>query len=115
MPLSFGARIMRLLESDGVGYALGAQVDEPTTLAIARAPAAALREVAAALGDRGGEQAMQLRIAEQYLEQFGQLARKGNTFVLPANMTDLGSMIALATGMLKRDPAEPSDGPEPRA
>ena len=52
---------------------------------------------------------MQLRIAEQYIQEFGRLAQKGNTFVVPANLSDVGSMIAIATGMLKPktdDPAE---------
>ena len=46
---------------------------------------------------------MQLRIAEQWVEQFGQLAKTGNTFVVPANLADIGSVIALATGIAKRD------------
>ncbi len=44
---------------------------------------------------------MKLRIAEQWVAQFGELAKKGNTFVLPANLSDVGSMIALAQGMLE--------------
>jgi hypothetical protein len=39
---------------------------------------------------------VQLRVAEQYIAQFGELARKSNTLVLPANVADVGSMIALA-------------------
>ena len=43
---------------------------------------------------------MKLRIAEQYVEKFGLLAKEGNTFVLPANLGDVGSMVAMAQGML---------------
>ncbi len=68
--------------------------------AVAEATAAGLKDVAASLQAPGGDQAMKLRIAEQWVAQFGELAKKGNTFVLPANLSDVGSMIALALGML---------------
>ena len=70
-------------------------------LAVARATAQGLRDVAESLCGEGGEAAMQLRIAEQYVDQFGRLAQTGNTFVVPANLTDLASMIALAGGALR--------------
>jgi len=79
-------------------------------LAVATATAEGLRQVAEALRNEGGRDAMQLRIAEQWVEQFGQLAKKGNTFVVPANLSDIGSVIALATGMLRKEP----DGDPPR-
>jgi hypothetical protein len=44
----------------------------------------------------GGLEAVQLRVAEQYIAQFGELAKSTNTLVLPANAADVGSMIALA-------------------
>jgi hypothetical protein len=43
---------------------------------------------------------MELRIAEQYIQQFGNLAKSGNTLVLPAELSNVGSMIALAKGLL---------------
>ena len=61
-----------------------------------------LRRVANAVTDEGGSEAMQLRIAEQYIEEFGSLAKTGNTFVVPANLADLTSMMALATDIAKR-------------
>ena len=67
---------------------------------VAAATAAGLREVAEALQVPGGSDAMRLRIAEQWVEQFGNLAREGNTFVLPADLSNVGSMIAMAQGML---------------
>ena len=83
-------------------------------LAVATASAEGLRRVAEALRNEGGEEAMQLKIAEQYLENFGNLARAGNTFVVPANLSDVGSMIALATGML-RDKKGPGPTPPVRS
>ena len=46
---------------------------------------------------------MRLRIAEQYIAQFGQLAKEGNTLVVPANLSDLSSMLALASTIVKND------------
>jgi regulator of protease activity HflC (stomatin/prohibitin superfamily) len=66
-------------------------------LAVAAATAEGLRRVAAALREPGGEKAMQLRVAEQYVEQFGQLAKEANTLVVPANLSDVASMISVAT------------------
>ncbi len=44
---------------------------------------------------------MQLRVAEQYVREFGNLAKEGNTFVVPSNLSDIASIIALATGFNK--------------
>jgi regulator of protease activity HflC (stomatin/prohibitin superfamily) len=81
-----------------------AQGQAEAILAVASATAAGLRQVAEALRAEGGREAMQLRIAEQWVEQFGRLAKAGNTFVVPANLADIGSVIALATGMLRNEP-----------
>jgi regulator of protease activity HflC (stomatin/prohibitin superfamily) len=75
--------------------------------AIANATAEGLRSVGNALTQAGGDAAMQLRIAEQYVHEFGKLAQAGNTFVVPANLSDVGSMIAIATGMLKKSESGP--------
>jgi regulator of protease activity HflC (stomatin/prohibitin superfamily) len=86
-----------------------AQGQAEAILAVATATAEGLRKVAEALQAAGGRDAMQLRIAEQYVAQFGQLAREGNTFVVPASLSDVGSMIALATGFLRRDGGGPKE------
>ena len=65
-------------------------------LAVATATAEGLRQVADAMRTEGGLEAVQLRVAEQYIAQFGELARTTNTLILPANAADVGSMIALA-------------------
>jgi regulator of protease activity HflC (stomatin/prohibitin superfamily) len=78
-----------------------AQGEAEAILAVASATAEGLSKVALAVNAQGGAEAMQLRIAEQYVEQFGNLAKKGNTFVVPANLGDLTSMMALATDIAK--------------
>ncbi len=70
-------------------------------LAIATATAEGLRQVASALTEESGAAAMQLRIAEQYIGEFGNLAKAANTLVVPANLTDLGAMMSLATTIVK--------------
>ena len=82
-----------------------AEGEATAILTVATATAEGLRRVADALQAAGGDRAMQLRIAEQYIEEFGRLAKTGNTFVVPSNLSDIASMIALATGVAKRDVA----------
>ncbi len=66
-------------------------------LAIASATAEGLRQVAIALSGEGGDAAMKLRVAEQYVEQFGKIAKEGNTLVIPADLSNVASMVALAS------------------
>ncbi|MEM6513585.1 MAG: stomatin-like protein [Pseudomonadota bacterium] len=80
-----------------------AQGEAEAILAVATATAAGLQRVAQAVTDEGGSEAMQLRVAEQYIAEFGNLAKVGNTFVVPSNLADLTSMMALATDIAKRD------------
>ena len=70
-------------------------------LAVARATGEGIRSVAQAISAPGGFEAVQLRVAEQYIERFGQIAKHGNTLVLPANLTDVGSMLALAMNVIQ--------------
>jgi len=77
-------------------------------LAIATATAEGLSRVAKSLNEEGGESAMQLRVAEDYLEQFGNIAKEGNTLVVPANLADISSMISLATNIVKKEPTNKS-------
>lgn len=83
-----------------------AQGEAQAILEVATATSEGLKKVASAVIERGGPEAMQLRIAEQYIGEFGKLAKAGNTFVIPANLADLTSMMALATDIAKRKPAE---------
>jgi regulator of protease activity HflC (stomatin/prohibitin superfamily) len=82
-----------------------AQGQAAAILAVATATAEGLRRVAEALRQEGGHEAMQLRVAEAYVAQFGNLAKEGNTLVVPANLTDLASMISLATNVVRSPPA----------
>ena len=56
----------------------------------------------------GGYEAVQLRVAEQYITEFGELAKTSNTLVLPASVADVGSMIALAMNIIKQKPGASS-------
>jgi regulator of protease activity HflC (stomatin/prohibitin superfamily) len=73
-------------------------------LAVATATAEGIRKVAEAITLQGGYEAVQLRVAEQYIGQFGEIAKTSNTLVLPANLADVGSMIALAMKAIGRQP-----------
>ena len=77
-----------------------AEGEAAAILAVAEATAEGLTKVAAALNAEGGDKAMQLRVAEDYLEQFGNLAKVGNTLIVPANLSDLSGMVAAATNVL---------------
>jgi regulator of protease activity HflC (stomatin/prohibitin superfamily) len=84
-----------------------AEGEAAAILAVATATAEGLRRVADALQVTGGNEAMQLRVAEQYISQFGELAKKGNTLILPANAGDVASMIATAMQIVGRNTAPP--------
>jgi regulator of protease activity HflC (stomatin/prohibitin superfamily) len=87
---SEAAKTQQINEAEGEAEAI---------LAVATATAEGLRKVASAVTAQGGAEAMQLRIAEQYIREFGNLAKAGNTYVVPANLADLASMVALATNI----------------
>jgi len=71
-------------------------------LAVATATAEGLRRVGVSLSGAGGIEAMQLRVAEEYIKQFGHLADEAaSTLIVPANLADISSMIALATSVVK--------------
>ena len=70
-------------------------------LAVATATAEGIRKVAETIQQPGGMEATQLRVAEQYVKQFGELAKAGNTVVLPANVADVASMVTLAMKVFK--------------
>ncbi len=91
-------RLQQINEAEGQAAAI---------TSVATATAAGIRSVAEAIRLPGGQEAVQLRVAEQYIGQFGEIAKKGNTIVLPANVADVGSMIALAMKMTGRSPESP--------
>jgi regulator of protease activity HflC (stomatin/prohibitin superfamily) len=73
-----------------------AEGEAQAILAVAAATAEGLRQVASAIRTDGGIEAVQLRVAEQYVTQFGHLAKHTNTVVVPANVSDVAGMIATA-------------------
>jgi regulator of protease activity HflC (stomatin/prohibitin superfamily) len=83
-------------------------------LAVATATAAGLRQVGGALSDRGGIEAMQLRIGEEYVRQFGKLAKDSTTLVIPGQLSDLASVVAMATSIIRKPEATPAT-PPPRS
>ena len=79
-----------------------AEGEAEAILTVATATAEGLRRVADALQTTGGDRAMQLRIAEHYIEEFGRLAKAGNTFVVPSNLSDIASTSHHAIGTGRR-------------
>jgi regulator of protease activity HflC (stomatin/prohibitin superfamily) len=76
-------------------------------LAIAEATAEGVRRVAEATQVPGGYEAVQLRVAEQYITQFGALAKTSTTMILPASVSDIGAMIAMAMNVITRTSPPP--------
>lgn len=72
--------------------------------AVANATAEGLQMVAASLGSPGGRDAAQLRVAEEYVKQFGAMAKATNTMILPANLADISGLIATAMTTIKSQP-----------
>lgn len=95
-------KLQQINEAEGAAAAI---------LAIAQATAEGLRRVAETIQVPGGQEAVQLRVAEQYIGKFGELAKTTNTLILPATVSDVGSMIALAMNAIKQTgmstPAKP--------
>jgi regulator of protease activity HflC (stomatin/prohibitin superfamily) len=69
---------------------------------LAEATSQGIALIAAAINQPGGQDAVSLRIAEQYVAEFGKLAQKNNTMIIPANMSDLGGMIATLSSVLDK-------------
>ena len=88
-----------------------AQGQAEAILTVAAATADGLSRIAQSVSVTGGMDAMRLRIAEQYIAQFGQLAKESNTLVVPANLSDLASMLTLASTIVKGNDAMSGSGP----
>jgi len=111
--LAVGAREAAIAKSEGEKQAEinQAQGDAAAILARAEATAKAIRQIGEALNEPGGVQAVNLRVAEEYIAQFGNLARTNNTLILPANVADVGGFIATAMSVIRaesRPPAPPA-------
>ncbi len=99
-----GQRQAAILESEGEKTAAinRAQGEATALRLIAEANAAAVRAVAEAISDKGGMDAANLKVAQEYVAAFGELAKKSNTLILPANTGDVGSMVATAMTVLDK-------------
>ncbi|MBM4256003.1 MAG: paraslipin [Deltaproteobacteria bacterium] len=89
-----------------------AEGEAAAILSIASATAEGIRKVADAIRMPGGQEAVQLRVAEQYITKFGELAKTNNTMILPASVSDIGSMMAMAMNVIKtagKDSEAPKD------
>lgn len=90
---SEGEKMKRINEAEGSA----AEIE-----AVAMATAKGIREIATSINAPGGQDAVNLRIAEQYIHEFGNLAKTNNTMIIPSNMADLSSLIATATQVIKK-------------
>ncbi len=95
---SEGRKQQQINEAEGQGAAI---------LTVATATAEGIRRVADAIQGPGGLEAVQLRVAEQYVREFGNLAKSCNTMILPANLADVGSMIATSMSVIRGQGAAP--------
>lgn len=90
-----------------------AEGEAEAILAIANATAEGIRRVASAVREPGGFEAVQLRVAEQYVAEFGKIAQKSSTIVIPASISDIGGMIAAAMNIIRHGQNLPVAPPRP--
>ncbi|MCA1248213.1 SPFH domain-containing protein [Massilia sp. MS-15] len=101
--IASGEREASIARSEGERQAAinRAQGEASAIVALADASAAALRQVGAAIREPGGMDAVNLRVAEHYVDAFGKLAKTNNSLIVPANMGDMSSVIASAMQIVK--------------
>ena len=105
--LADGSRQAAILSSEGEKQAAvnRAQGEAQAIELVATATANAVRSVAAAIGTEGGLQAANLKVAELYIGAFGNLAKTGNTLIVPSNLTDVSTLVSTAMTVLDRTKA----------
>ena len=81
-----------------------AQGEAAAITAVADATADAIRKIASAIQSPGGEQAVQLKVAEKAVDAYGQLAQKNNTMIVPGHMGEVSALIGTAMALLKAKP-----------
>jgi regulator of protease activity HflC (stomatin/prohibitin superfamily) len=101
--IASGEREAAIAKSEGEKQASinRAQGQASAILAIAEASAEALRKTAAAIQAPGGSDAVNLKVAEQYVNAFAQLAKTNNSIIVPANLGDMSGLIASALQVVK--------------
>ena len=95
MNASEGEKVAQINRAEGEAQALRL---------VAQASADAIRTVAAAIQEPGGDEAVKLKVAEQYVEAFAKLAKESNTVIMPANVADLGGLISAGLSIVKGQP-----------
>jgi regulator of protease activity HflC (stomatin/prohibitin superfamily) len=92
-------------EGDKQAQINNAQGEAAAVLAVAEATAEAIRKVAQSIGLPGGMEAVNLKVAERYVDAFGNLAKTNNTLIVPANLADVSSLISAAMTVVKSQSA----------
>ncbi|GGP26475.1 SPFH domain-containing protein [Silvimonas amylolytica] len=94
----------RINQSEGEKQAAinRAQGEAEALRLVAVATADALHAVSQAINEPGGMEAVNLKVAQQYVEAFGNIAKQGNTMLLPGNASDIASAVAMATSVIKK-------------
>lgn len=90
---SEGEKMKRINEAEGKGR----EIER-----IAQATAEGVRLIALAIQEKGGKDAVNLRVAEQYIGEFGKLAKTNNTIILPSDLSDIAGLVATATSVLNK-------------
>lgn len=98
---SEGEKQKRINEAEGTAF----EIER-----VAQATANGIRSIALSLNEKGGIDALNLRIAEQYIEQFGKLAEKNNTMIIPTDLSDVGGVVAALTSMFRNPSRIPEKG-----
>ena len=102
--IATGERESSIARSEGERIAAvnRAEGEASAIKALAEANAEAIRKVALALNQPGGSEAVNLKVAEKYVEAFGQLAKENNTLIVPSNFADMSGLIAAAMSIVQR-------------
>jgi regulator of protease activity HflC (stomatin/prohibitin superfamily) len=102
--IASGGREASIQKSEGERQAAinQAQGQAAAILAVAEANSQAIQKIAAAIQSNGGMEAVNLKVAEQYVTAFGNLAKQGTTLIVPGNLADMSSMIASALTIVNK-------------
>jgi regulator of protease activity HflC (stomatin/prohibitin superfamily) len=102
--IATGAREASIARSEGDKQAEinKAEGEAAAIVAVANATADAIRQIAAAIGQPGGAEAVQLKVAERAIDAYGALAKTNNTMIVPGNMTEVSGLIATAMAVVNR-------------
>ena len=92
---------MNASQGEKVAQINRAQGEAEALRLVAQASADAIRAVAEAIQQPGGNEAVNLKVAEQYVDAFAKLAKEGNTLIMPANVADVGSLVAAGMSIVK--------------